>query len=109
MISRFPMMKTILSDRQPSLLSEVMNCVLKVFKVKKLSTSLGRPLCDGKAEGCIREILNTIKVNMQNTDDWTDILDLSLYAMRTKISDRSHLVQLNSCMESVTIQHWIGI
>ena len=103
LITRYPGVRTILTDRQPSLISEATQQVMKTFNIKHLTTSSSRPECDGLAERAIQSILHTIRMRLKDVHDWETELPFCLFALRSQVSETTGFTPYNILYATATI------
>ncbi|CAB0038649.1 unnamed protein product [Trichogramma brassicae] len=85
LICQFGAPRAILSDRGTSFLSDLVESVLWIFKVKHLTTSSYRPLTNGSLERSHGPLVDFIRTYSENYDDWDRLTPFATFTYHTSV------------------------
>ncbi|CAB0034829.1 unnamed protein product [Trichogramma brassicae] len=85
LICQFGAPRAILSDRGTSFLSDLVESVLRIFKVKHLTTSSYRPQTNGSLERSHGPLVDFIRTYSENYDDWDRLTPFATFTYNTSV------------------------
>ncbi|KAL7291832.1 hypothetical protein TKK_0014612 [Trichogramma kaykai] len=85
LICQFGAPRAILSDRGTSFLSDLVESVMRIFKVKHLTTSSYRPQSNGALERSHAPLVDFIRTYSKSYDDWDRLAPFATFAYNTSV------------------------
>ena len=85
LICQFGAPRTILSDRGTSFLSEVVECIMRMFKINHLTTSGYHPQINGSLERSHAPLMDFIRTYSTRYDDWDSLAPFASFAYNTSV------------------------
>ncbi|KAL7290631.1 hypothetical protein TKK_0015393 [Trichogramma kaykai] len=85
LICQFGAPRAILSDRGTSFLSDLVESVMRIFKVKHLTTSSYRPQTNAALEGSHAPLVDFIRTYSENYHDWDQLAPFATFTYNTSV------------------------
>ena len=85
LICQFGAPRAILSDRGTSFLSEVVECMMRMFKIHHLTTSGYHPQTNGSLERSHAPLMDFMRTYSTQYDDWDSLAPFATFAYNTSV------------------------
>ena len=86
-VCRFGAPRTLLSDRAPNFLSNLIHDICQIMNIHQIHTSPYHPATDGLVERFNRTIIDMLSAYVQHRTDWNTFLPFALFAYRTSVHE----------------------
>ncbi|KAL7295007.1 hypothetical protein TKK_0011610 [Trichogramma kaykai] len=85
LICQFGAPRAILSDQGTSFLSDIVETLMRLFKIRHLTTSAYRPQTNGSLEKSHAPLIDFIRTYSENYDDWDKLAPFTTFAYNTSV------------------------